>query len=183
MKKILLATALILMSTHVYAVNPNCKYTQDQQIVRDAEYIADMEVLGADKKRINAHNSCGGTLLQLATLRGNIDVIQYLLMNGADTETLVSIKGYEADFNEDTPDEIPLIMWAARYAQHGEIFQVFLNHEINAFVKDSEDHDIYWYFEQNPVLRNSYLTKAGDKELISYAKKFGSAKPLPDNFE
>ena len=183
MKKILLATALILISTHVYAVNPDCKYTQDQQIVRDAEYIADMELLGTDKKRINAHNSCGGTLLQLATLRGNIDVIQYLLMNGADTETLVSIKGYEADFDKDTPDEIPLIMWAARYAQHGELFQVFLNHEINAFVKDSEDHDIYWYFEQNPVLRNSYLTKAGDKELISYAKKFGSAKPLPDNFE
>ena len=183
MKKILLATALILISTHVYAVNPDCKYTQDQQIVRDAEYIADMEVLGTDKKRINAHNSCGGTLLQLATLRGNIDVIQYLLTHGADTDTPVSIKGYEADFDEDTPDEIPLIMWAARYAQHGEIFQAFLNHEINAFVKDSEDHDIYWYLEQNPVLRNSYITKSGDKELVSYAKKFGSAVPLSDNFE
>lgn len=183
MKKILLATALILMSTHTYAVNPKCKYTQDQQVVRDAEYIKDMEILGSDKKRINAVNSCGGTLLQLATLRGNTDVIQYLLTHGADTDTPVSIKGYEADFDEDTPDEIPLIMWAARYAQHGEIFQAFLNHEINAFVKDSEDHDIYWYFEQNPVLRNSYITKSGDKELVSYAKKFGSAVPLSDNFE
>lgn len=183
MKKILLATALILISTHTYAVNPKCKYTQDQQVVRDAEYIKDMEILGSDKKRINAVNSCGGTLLQLATLRGNPDVIQYLLTHGADTDTPVSIKGYEADFDEDTPDEIPLIMWAARYAQHGEIFQAFLNHEINAFVKDSEDHDIYWYFEQNPVLRNSYITKSGDKELVSYAKKFGSAVPLSDNFE
>ena len=183
MKKILLVTVIALVSTQVFSVNPDCEYTQDQQVIRDAEYIKDMQVLNADSKRINAVNSCGGTLLQLATLRGNTDVIQYLLTNGADTNTEVSIKGYEDDFDDDTPKTIPVIFWAARYAQHGEILQTFLNHEINAFVKDSKDHDIYWYLEQNPVLRNSYLTKAGDKELVSYTKKFGSTKPLPDSFE
>lgn len=183
MKKVLLATALILMTSDVYAVNPICNYAPDQQLVRDAEYIKDMEVFDKDMARINTLYPCGGTLLQLATVRGNPDLVQYLLDNGADTQTPVSIKGYEADFDTATPAEIPVIMWAARYAQHGEIMQVFLNHELDAKVKDSAGHDIFWYFDQNPVLRNSYLTKAGYGALKSYKAMFDSEKPLPDNFE
>jgi len=183
MKKILLMTFWGLLTTNAYAVNPVCQYTADQQLVRNAEYIKDIEVFDKDTARINAKNPCGGTLLQLATVRGNPDLIQYLLDNGADTQTPVSIKGYEADFDPTTPTEIPVIMWAARYAQHGEIMQIFLNYELDAKVKDSAGHDIFWYFDQNPVLRNSYLTKAGYGALKSYKAMFDSEKPLPDSFE
>lgn len=184
MKKILLTTGLgLLLSSSVYAVNPVCTYTTDQEIIRSAEYIADVSVFGNDTARINAVNPCGGSLLQLAILRNNPDIIQYLLDNGADTNSAVSIKGYEADFDPQTPTEIPVLLFAARYITHGDTFQVLLNHELDARITDTAGHNIFWYFNQNPALRESYITKGGVDQLVSYKKMFGSETPLDDGFE
>ncbi len=184
MKKILLTTALgLFLSSAGYAVNPVCTYTQDQEIIRSAEYIADVAVLGNDTNRINAVNPCGGSLLQLAILRNNPDIIKYLLENGADTNALISIKGYEADFDPKTPADIPVLLFAARYIAHGDTLQVLLNHELDARIVDANGHDIFWYFNQNPALRESYITKGGVDQLVSYKKMFGSETPLDDGFE
>ena len=155
MKKILLASTITLFAMSAFALD--CKYTREQEIVRSAENFDEISALGENFDP-NATYSCGGTLSQLAVLRGNLDTLNYLHAYGADFDAPVSLKGYEIP---GAPDEIPFPLFVARYAPNSQIMDVMINSGIDFHVKDSKDHDVFWYLDQNPVLRHSYLTKKG----------------------
>jgi hypothetical protein len=57
-----------------------------------------------------------------------------------------------------------------------KIVDTMLNSGIDFKVKDSMGHDIFWYFEKNPVLRNTYLTKKGWDSLLPVSEIVRRAK-------
>lgn len=155
MKKILLWGIACLASVTVMA--EECKYAPAQEIVRSAENYQEIEKLGT-KFDPNKAYPCGGTLSQLALLRGNLITLNYLHAYGANFNANVSLKGYEIP---GAPPVIPFPLFVARYSPNSEIMDVMLNSGVNFKVKDSAGHDVFWYLERNPVLRRSYLTKNG----------------------
>ena len=161
MKKVLLASTLCLVAFSVAA--QDCEYSKEQEIVRNAENSTEIEELG-NNFDANATFKCGGTLSQLALLRGNLETLDYLHAHGANFEANVSLKGgYEIP---GAPDVIPFPLFAARYSPNSAIIDTMINSGINFKVKDSKGHDVFWYFERNPVLRNTYLTKKGWDSLL-----------------
>ena len=155
MKKILLMSAISLISVQVLA--EECAYSREQEIVRSAENYAEISRLG-ENFNANAVYPCGGTLSQLAVLRGNLDTLTYLYSHGANFNADVSLKGYEIP---GAPEEIPFPLFVARYAPNPALIDTMINSGINFKVKDSYGHDVFWYLERNPVLRHTYLTKKG----------------------
>ena len=164
MKKILLTTTLCLFAVSVMAAE--CNYSKEQEIVRSAENFAEIEALGDDFDA-NAIFPCGGTLSQLAVLRGNLSTLNYLEEHGADFKGDVSLKGYEIP---GAPSSIPFPLFVARYAPNSEIMDSLINGGMDFKVKDSLGHDVFWYFDKNPVLRNTYLTKKGWDSLLPIAE-------------
>lgn len=160
MKKILLVSTVCLFTVSAFALD--CAYAPEQEIVRSAENYDEIKALG-DSFDANATYPCGGTLAQLAVLRGNLDTLNYLHAYGADFNGMVSLKGYEIP---GAPDEIPFPLFVARYAPNSQIMDVMINSNIDFKQKDSLDHDVFWYLERNPVLRRSYLTKKGWDSLV-----------------
>ena len=160
MKKILLASTISLFAVSAFALD--CAYAPEQEIVRSAENYDEIKALG-ESFDPNATFPCGGTLAQLAVLRGNLDTLNYLHAYGADFTGNVSLKGYEIP---GAPDEIPFPLFVARYSPNSQIMDVMINSGIDFKVKDSLDHDVFWYLDQNPVLRHSYLTKKGWDSLL-----------------
>lgn len=171
MKKIISFCFVCFISSSVLAgvcqFAPDCHYTIEQQIVRSAENYQEVAALGENFDP-NAVYPCGGTLLQLAVIRGRVDVMAYVVNAGADMNQNVSLKGYEID---GAPDEIPFALFAARYSPSSEIIDTMLNSGVSFLVKDEYGRDALWYFEQNPVLRSSYLTKNGLSDLMSASER------------
>jgi len=165
MKNFLLLSVLCLLS--IPGIAQDCAYTREQEIVRGAENLREMSALG-ENFDANATYPCGGTLAQLAVLRGNLDSLDYLYAHGADFDALVSLKGYEIP---EAPDEIPFPLFVARYAPNSAIVDAMVNSDINFKVQDSLGHDVFWYFERNPVLRRSYLTRKGWDSLIPIGER------------
>jgi len=140
-----------------------CVYAPEQEVVRRAENTNEIWALGGTFDA-NKTFPCGGTLTQLALLRGNIDNMDYLVKHGADLNAEVSLAGYEI---ADAPETVPFPLFAARYSPNSAMIDYMLNEGINFKITDSKGHDVFWYFEQNPVLRSTYLTKKGEKSLMS----------------
>lgn len=170
MKKLLLSSVLCFMALPVMA--QNCNYTPEQEIVRSAENLDEAKALGEnfDANKIYA---CGGTLAQLAVLRGSLDTLDYLHSQGADFNMMVPLKDYPV---VGAPKEIPFPLFAARFSPNTMIIDTMINSGINFKVKDSMGHDVFWYFEQNPVLRRSYLTKKGWSSLIPMSERIRRIK-------
>lgn len=141
----------------------DCQYAPDQDVVRRAENMNEIRALGGSFDA-NATFPCGGTLIQLALLRGNIDTMDYLVKHGAKLDAEVSLAGYEIP---GAPDVIPFPLFAARYSPNSGMIDYMLNKDVNFQITDSSGHDVFWYFEQNPVLRSTYLTKKGKHALMS----------------
>lgn len=155
MKNFTLFLALTLCSTASFALE--CAYTPDQEIVRSAENMQEIRKLPASAD-VNQEQACGGNLLQLSILRGNPSNFIYLVEQGGDLNQEVSLKGYEI---KGAPETVPFVMFVARYCPDSSIVDYMLENGADFKVKDSLGHDVFWYFEQNPVLRQSYLTKKG----------------------
>lgn len=155
MKKVLLMSSICFIGMPALALN--CVYAPQQEIVRSAENYDEIKALG-DNFDANAKYPCGGTLSQLAVLRGNMDTLDYLYAHGADFNGMVSLKGYEIP---GAPSEVPFPLFVARYAPNSALMDTMINSDVNFKVRDSKGHDVFWYLERNPVLRRSYLTKKG----------------------
>ncbi len=145
----------ICLSSFV-AMADTCEYTRHQQAVRSANTRQDVSFLS--QSDIAKENPCGGNLMQLAVLRGNLEVFYALLENGGNVETLVSLADYPID---NAPDKIPFVLFAAKYSPSSMIIDTLINMGADMKVKDSKGNDIFWYLNQNPVLHTSYLTKKG----------------------
>ncbi len=168
MKKIL---TCIMCGMSITAGASDCLYHTNQQLIRNAENLQD--IAGIENIDVNQSYPCGGNLLQVAVVRGNPDVFAALLEQGANYDTNVSLTGYEI---KGAPENIPFVLFAARYAPTPAILDSLLRVAADMKVKDSNGHDIFWYFEQNPVLRDTYLTKEGHKGLISPALRILNAR-------
>lgn len=169
MKKILLiATCLVAMPV----LAQNCNYSREQEIVRSAENLEEVKALGSNFDA-NATFPCGGTLSQLAVLRGSLDSLDYLHAHGADFNTMVSLKGYEIP---GAPEEIPFPLFVARFSPNSVVVDAMVNSGINFKVEDSMGHDVFWYFDRNPVLRHTYLTKKGWDSLIPVTERLRRIK-------
>ena len=140
--------------------------------MRSAENYKEIEALG-DKFDPNKVYPCGGTLSQLAVLRGNLTTLNYLHAYGADFNADVSLKGYEIP---GAPQVIPFPLFVARYSPNSQIMDVMVNSGVNFKVKDSMGHDVFWYLERNPVLRRSYLTKKGWDSLKPFSERIKEVK-------
>ncbi len=170
MKKLLLSSVVCLMVFPV--MGQNCQYAPEQEVVRAAENWEEISVLG-DSFDANTVYPCGGTLAQLAVMRGSLDSLDYLYAHGVDFNATVSLAGYEIP---NAPSEIPFPLFVARYSPNGAIVDSMVNSGVDFKVKDSFGHDVFWYFEQNPVLRRSYLTKKGWDSLIPMSERIRRIK-------
>jgi len=159
-KSILTCVALCGVSMMAVAApnNPGfqegCQYTQLQNMVRDArshEQIFEFIMAGVSMDDPNIR--CGGSLLQLAIRRGNPSIVNGILtQDKTRANKPVSMTGFEIP---GAPQQIPAILFAAYYAPNETTFKVMVDAGGNIGVKDSFGHDILWYLNKNPVLRQT----------------------------
>mgnify|MGYP000006700674 CR=1 FL=1 len=184
MKKILCATVcgLCLISSAVSAqraisVGDNqgtgaCSYTPLQEIIRDARSEADLAPITKNNVNLNAPVKCGGTVLQLAVLRGNPQVVRALLEAGADVKTPVSTQGFNMT---GAPKEIPILHFAGFYAPRQDIVNLIISAGADVTATDENGESVLWYINQNPVLRNTALSDDIRNTLLLAPKNMNGA--------
>ena len=160
MKKALLFTiAGIFLFPSMSFAGPKgeCRYHPIQQVVRMARSAQEIEKEITKKTNFNIHFPCGGSILQLAILRGNPHVLQTLLEKG-------NINPNETVQNDEfpikgAPKEFPISFFAAYYAPRAEILNLFVDYAGDEiYKKDANGQTILWYLEQNPVLNNTEIS-------------------------
>ena len=111
--------------------------------IHHAAYEGDLkkvrEIIDRDPNQINVQDAQGFTPLHLASSKGHIEIVEFLLDHGADIELEI--------FNGDTP-----LLVAARYARHGkqyETIKTLLEHGAKVNHKDEDGraalHDAAMY--------------------------------------
>ncbi len=157
-KKALLTTVLgmVLATTAAQAqIVSECMYAPEQEMIRQARSFEDLKPL--EGKDLSQAYPCGGTILQLATLRGIAEVLLTLRRNNmVNFDTEMSTKDYPIP---GAPEMIPAILFAGRWAPNQETFQAFLDAGLDPFVKDAAGHDLKWYLARNPVMHHSDYTE------------------------
>ncbi len=158
MKKFILATVLGLSLFHVSAYaapRGECSYTPLQVVIREARSKQDVQELIDKNVKLDIKPRCGGTVLQLATLRGNMDVFEALLNSGRFAlDGNVSNSDYPIP---GAPREYPLAFFVAYHAPSLNMMKVFMNSGANLLGTDSNQENILWYLKQNPVLMNTEI--------------------------
>ena len=159
----LISAALIPLT--VYAAPKDCVYHPLQDIVRSARSEKDIEPWIRDQINFNIDFRCGGSILQLAVMRGNPHILKILLEKGGVNpneqveNTAFPIKG--------APKVIPISFFAAFYAPRSDILNLFMEYaEESIYQTDMNGQNILWYLEQNPVLRNTDLSDLIVKNLL-----------------
>ena len=171
-----------------------CQYTTLQNMIRDArshEQIFNMIRAGVSMDDDTI--TCGGSLLQLAILRGNPSIVNGILtQDKSRVDNEVSLSGFSIP---EAPEKIPIILFAAYYAPSEIVFKVLTDMGADIEIRDSLGHGILWYLNQNPVLRQT-KTEDSIKEklqnmILENARKnsqrqMGGAAPIvlnkiPDN--
>ena len=158
MKKLLLTCALgLLMSTPVDAAPPKgeCAYSPLQTLVRDARDATLISNYIAQGVNFDEVPRCGGTLMQLAVRRGNVDVLTALLQQ--DMKRAGQIVSLEEFPIVGAPKKVPLILFAAYYAPNEYVIQVLQQANVDVTQVDEFGRNVLWYMEQNPVLRQTQL--------------------------
>lgn len=190
MKKILYVTVcgLCLISSGVSAQRAisagdnrgsgTCSYTPLQEIIRDARSEADLAPITKNNVNLNAPVKCGGTVLQLAVLRGNPQVMRALLEAGADVKTPVSTEGFNIT---GAPKEIPILHFAAFYAPRQDIVNLIISAGADVTATDENGESVLWYINQNPVLRNTALSDDIRNTLLLTPKNIGSVGTRSDS--
>lgn len=167
MKKLLPAVlmATLLISNGVFAgPRDECSYSPLQQVIRRARSADDIANLIVDNINLNINPRCGGNVLQLATLRGNLDVFTALVNSGQlSLDDKVSNRDYPIP---GAPKEIPLGFFIAYYAPSLSIMQTFINSGANLLVTDDKGETILWYLNQNPVLMDTEVTDYMMRQLL-----------------
>ena len=110
--------------------------------IHHAAYKGDLkkvkEIIDRDPNQINVQDAQGFTPLHLASAKGHIEIVEFLLNHGADIELEI--------FNRDTP-----LLVAARYARYGqyETIKTLLEHGAKVNHKDKHGraalHDAAMY--------------------------------------
>ncbi|HUU20211.1 MAG TPA: ankyrin repeat domain-containing protein [Sedimentisphaerales bacterium] len=115
-----------------------CLEKQIHHAAYEGDFKKVKEIIDKDPNQINVQDVQGFTPLHLASSKGHIEIVEFLLNHGADTELEI--------FNRDTP-----LMVAARYARHGqyETIKTLLEHGAKVNHKDKHGraalHDAAMY--------------------------------------
>ncbi len=156
MKRIILATVLGLglFQTPAYsAPRGECSYTPLQVVIREARSKEDVQNLIDKNVKLDIKPRCGGNVLQLATLRGNMEVFEVLLNSGRfSLDDNVSNSDYPIP---GAPREYPLAFFVAYHAPSLNMMKVFMNTGADLLKTDNNQENILWYLKQNPVLLNT----------------------------
>ena len=164
MKKTLVSLVSLMMALPVMAAE-NCAYSPLQNLIRNVRDVNQVQELLNQNIIFDEKVRCGGSLLQLAILRGNPNVLAAILnQDRSRANSMVSLNAYPI---QGAPQEIPVILFAAYYAPNAEIFQVLKDSGANVAQTDSQGRNLLWYMDQNPVLRNTDLSDRLNIELLS----------------
>lgn len=140
-----------------------CQYTFMQNVIRDAQdHRQVFTLIGQGMQMEDKTITCGGNLLQLAIRRGNPNIVNAIVAQ--DKERIkeeVSTSGFNIT---DAPETIPVVLFAAYYAPNEAVFKVFMDNGADITVSDSAGHNIFWYMNQNPVLRKTHLAETVARE-------------------
>ena len=156
---------LFIFLTSFYSLSfAECTYSPIQEIILSAR--TDKPIIELVRKNTNflQPQPCGGSILQLAVLRGNPSVLKTLLENGAITKEEVSLKEFPI---KGAPEKIPLILFAAYYAPNTNILSLLMQAGFSVLEKDSLGNTILWYIKQNKVLHHTDLEEKIKTLLIS----------------
>lgn len=173
MKKLLLTCALGILMAGTAEAAPrsmnNCAYSPLQTLVRDARDAT--QILNYINQGVNFDevSRCGGTLMQLAILRGNPQVLLALLEQ--DLKRAAQIVSLDEFPIMGAPKRVPLWFFAAYYAPNEQIIdlmkQAMLKIGANIAQTDENGRGVLWYIEQNPVLRQTDFSDRLNVELLT----------------
>ena len=163
MKKTLISLAALTFTVPALAAE-NCAYSPLQNLIRNVNNANEIVQLINQGVVFDEKVHCGGSLMQLAILRGNSDVLKVLFQQEKSrANATVSLRDFRI---EDAPQEIPLILFAAYYAPNGNMISELVNAGADISKVDSSGRNILWYIEQNPVLRNTPLSQKLNEMLL-----------------
>ena len=167
MKKMSLVMAL-LAGFSVFPVSAQevvCAYSPLQNLIRTVKSADEIVALMNQGVSFNQPVNCGGSLMQLAILRGNPQVLQVLLQKDpSQANQMVSLDSFQIP---GAPQEIPLILFAAYYSPNADMFRHLVNiGKADISVTDASGRNLLWYMDQNPVLRSTDLYDTLNKQLL-----------------
>ncbi len=159
MKKTLISLAALMMTMPVVAAEDSCAYSPLQNLIRNVRSVNEINELLQRGVVFDEKVRCGGSLTQLAILRGNPDVLQAILNQDRARANAMVVLDYssKSSYGNDTK-EVPVILFAARYAPNPEVVQKLVEAGADITRTDSQGRNLLWYIEQNPVLRNTALS-------------------------
>lgn len=170
---IVMAAVACLMNTVAFGAGKECSYSPLQQVIRTARSEEDVLKLINNNVNLNIRPKCGGSVYQLAILRGNSAIIKALLdRSKLPLDVLVSNTDYPI---AGAPKEIPLAFFAAYHAPSINIMRLFMNAGMDIMATDSRGETILWYLNQNPVLLNTELVDEVTDKLIMGASAAANA--------
>ncbi|MDD3669344.1 MAG: hypothetical protein PHX68_03620 [Alphaproteobacteria bacterium] len=155
LKRILLGAAVLCAAGSAAAQYGRCSYTPLQDAIRTARSEQQIQELINKGVRLDEQTRCGGSLLQLAIVRGNPAVISLMLRQNPElARTPVALSPFPI---QGAPAEVPVLMFAARYAVRPEIVTGLINAGASATELDKNGENILWYLSKNPVLVDTEL--------------------------
>lgn len=165
MKKTLISLATLMIAVPVMAAN-DCAYSPLQNLIRNVRKADEIVALMNRGVVFSEKVRCGGSLMQLAILRGNPQVLQALLQQDPGrANEMVGLQAYPIG---GAPKEIPLLLFAAYYAPNADMVRLLVNNG-GADISKTDDYgrNLLWYMDQNPVLRNTDLYDELNTRMLS----------------
>ena len=176
MKKTFISLAALMMALPVMAAD-NCAYSPLQNLIRNVRKSDEIVVLMNRGVVFSEKTRCGGSLMQLAVLRGNPQVLQALLQR--DPSQANEVAGIDAfPIPGVRSREIPLILFAAYYAPNDQMIRYLVNAGADISKTDADGRNLLWYMEQNPVLRNTDLYDELNDRLLSALVPTQQTRPV-----
>ena len=164
MKKTLISLSALMIALPVMAAN-DCAYSPLQNLIRNVRTADQVAALMNDGVQFSEKVRCGGSLMQLAVLRGNADVLDVLLKQDAErANEMADLSAYPIP---GAPREIPLILFASYYAPNAEMIMKLVNKGADIKKTDEYGRNLLWYMDQNPVLRSTELYDQLNQALLS----------------
>ena len=155
MKKTLISLAALMMALPVMAADNCTSYTPLQNLVRNARSVNEIAQLIQSGVPFDEPVRCGGSLTQLAVLRGNPDILQAILkQEPSRANAMVKLDGFPIP---GSVREVPLLLFASYYAPNEQMIYRIVESGADISKTDSAGRNLLWYMEQNPVLRNTPL--------------------------
>ena len=172
MKKLLLGCvcAACFMGGVAVAAPMDCAYTPLQTLIRNARDANQIKkLMGQGVVFVDPQIRCGGSLIQLAILRGNHEVLRALLEQDIkQANQRVSLSGFSIT---GAPKEIPILLFAAYYAPNENIMNLMVQavEALGLTLNQTDDNgrNLLWYLEKNPVLRDTALADSLTEKMLS----------------